>query len=535
MTASTHSPTSATGSASTGSSILTREQLGHIRHIDNLSRQLPNDWSFMQTKAMGQFDFGGFRFQLSYMAYAMGLAHVHRLPNAPGVFKPVLERLIEKLISPEVWLYWRDVSRGGAVFNAHLSEGYHEEWDPVARDNIMYSAYVQSLASMYHYMFNDDRYTKPEALTFEHWSFFWGGPPKRFAYDEHSLHEHIYWQMAQTGFLGVACEPNCAFQICNQPAILGFRMHDLATGGDVAADVTRSYEQAWAQEGGRLDSAGHYNMMRLQDSGTVVPNAAKAPWIDAWCGMMLNMRNRDFVRQHYAAQISEFVVDGPESTKTVPIPPPAELMGQTVDNDTCDFGWVAAWVSEMGDESLLSGLLGYADRYLNPTWHAGGLYYPRNDTEHDVQGNPILMAPLTGNALIAYARLNVPDGLWKLYNEPWSPSHFTEPALSEVADDIEVSQADFDSSTGILAFRLHRHSERRGAGTVVVDNVVDCPQWSLHDGDRRAELAVGGARSSVIDTPGSGAEGIRVSHVEAGIELRIPAGGPRTFHVHTRS
>ena len=45
---------------------------------------------------------------------------------------------------PDVWLYWRDVSRGGMVFNAHLAQGYHEEWDPVVRDNIMYSAYVQS-------------------------------------------------------------------------------------------------------------------------------------------------------------------------------------------------------------------------------------------------------------------------------------------------------------------------------------------------------------------------------------------------------
>ena len=42
---------------------------------------------------------------------------------------------------PEVWMYWRDVSRGGNAFNAHLDLG--EKWDPVARDNIMYSAYVQ--------------------------------------------------------------------------------------------------------------------------------------------------------------------------------------------------------------------------------------------------------------------------------------------------------------------------------------------------------------------------------------------------------
>ena len=79
---------------------------------------------------------------------------------------------------PEVWMYWRDVSRGGSIFNAHLSENYREEWNPVARDNIMYSAYVQSMALIYNYLFDDDRYALPGALTFRYWSYFWGGEEK---------------------------------------------------------------------------------------------------------------------------------------------------------------------------------------------------------------------------------------------------------------------------------------------------------------------------------------------------------------------
>ena len=43
--------------------------------------------------------------------------------------------------------------------------------------------------------------------------------------------------MVENGYLGVACEPNCVFQICNQPAILGFRLHDLLTGGSIAEVV----------------------------------------------------------------------------------------------------------------------------------------------------------------------------------------------------------------------------------------------------------------------------------------------------------
>jgi len=129
----------------------------------------------------------------------------------------------------------------------------------------MYSAYVQSMALLYNYLFDDDRYAQPGALTFRHWSYFWGGAPKIFAYDQNSLNEHLYWKMVESGYIGIACEPNCIFQICNQPAILGFRMHDLLTGGSRAAEVTRGYEQAWRQFG-RLGENGHYNVMLAEDN-----------------------------------------------------------------------------------------------------------------------------------------------------------------------------------------------------------------------------------------------------------------------------
>ena len=346
---------------------LDRLQIGHLRHFANLARQLPNQWNLMSGKGYGQEDFGGYRFQLAYMAYALALTHRHRLPAAPGLFKPIFERLIDKMLLPEVWMYWRDVSRGGSIWNAHLSAGYREQWDPVATDNIMYSAYVQSMALMYHYLFGDDRYAKPGALSFRFWSYFWGGEEKRFAYDENSLNDHIYWQMVQSGFLGVACEPNCTFQICNQPAILGFRLHDLVYGGNVAGEVTRSYEQAW-REFGRIGDNGHYHIMMSQDTRVVRPNMGKVPWVDAWCGALMNMWNRDFVHQHYPAQVRDLIKPGSDGRLSVHMVPKPMVMGQTMVTDDCDFGWVTAWASEMGDGETLGGLLAHADTYMSPTW-----------------------------------------------------------------------------------------------------------------------------------------------------------------------
>ncbi|WP_208822763.1 hypothetical protein [Pseudonocardia alni] len=445
--------------------ILTREQLGHLRHWDNLSRQLPNDWSLMHGKGVSQDDFGGYRFQLAYMVYGLALTHRHRLPAAPGLFAPTIRRLVEKLLQPEVWLYWRDVSRGGSVFNAHLSDGYTEQWDPVVRDNIMYSAYVQSCATLHDQLFGSDHFAAPGALTFRHWSFFWGGEEKRFAYDRDSLTEHLYWLMVESGYLGVACEPNCVFQICNQPAILGFRLHDQITGGSRAEEVVAGYEKAWA-DFGRLDEGGHYAMMISEDTREVRPNDLPSPWADAWCGALMNTWNGDFVRRHYRRQVADFLEPGPDGTFSVPSAPARQVMGQEIVSDTCDFGWVAAWASEMGDRETLAGLLAHADRFMAPTERDGGLYYPRNDTPRDADGRRTEIEPMTGNVLLGYARLNVEDGLRGLYRDPWPAGHHDAPRLSEVERDVEVSRAEVVD--GVLHARLRRDRSVPGGGTVTL-------------------------------------------------------------------
>lgn len=454
---------------------LTVEQIGHLRHFANLLAQPPNDWSFMQSKRTGQDDFGGYRFQLAYMAYALALTHQHRLPAAPGVFKPLIAKAIEKILLPEVWLYWKDTSRGGGVFNSHLSHNYKEQYDPVARDNIMYSAYVQSMALLFNYLFDDDRYARPGGLTFDFYSAFWGGERKRFEYDQNSLNEHLYWLMMENGYLGIACEPNCIYQICNQPAIFGFRLHDIVSGGSIADEVTRGYQQAWA-DFGILSQDGHYNMFVFEDSKALVPNQGRWPWVDAWCGALMNMWNRDFVRSNYSAQMAQLIERGRDGTLSVNPGEPFMLEGEVVTIDTGDHGWAAAWAAEMGDTETLDGLLAHADRYMKPTWMNGGLYYPRNDRPADDHGNRTMMEPVTGNILLGYARLNVPDGMWKLYNEPWGAAHYAEPALVEVDPGIDVSLAYYDRDTAELHFAL------QGTGEVVIGN-LNSTHVTVREGD----------------------------------------------------
>jgi len=502
--------------------ILSREQLGQLRHFDNLSRHLPNDWSLMQGKGVGQQDFGAYRFQLAYMAYALALTHRHHLPAAPGAVQQTIQRLIAKMLEPEVWMYWRDTSRGGNANNIHLMDELGEEWNPVVRDNIMYSAYVQSMASLHDYLFASDRYAQPEALTFQHWSFFWGGAEKRFAYDRDSLNEHLYWLMVENGYIGVACEPNCVFQICNQPAILGFRLHDLITGSARADEVVEGYRKAWS-DFGYLDDDGRYNVIYLKDSGRIIQNNGGVPWMEAACGALMNMWNREFVRENYPRQVSRVVVPGPDGTFSVAPTPPGPAVA-----DFGDFGWVAAWTSEMGDNDRRDGLLKHADTYMAPTWLDGGLYYPRRDDRTDTDGHRVEIEPMSGNVLLGYARLNISDGLWGLYNKPWGADHFDEPALTAVDRDIEVSRAEVVD--GVLKTRLQRRTDLPALadrGTVTVSRVLGRGRWRLSvDGTDLAEI------DGITVSPSDAALPRTVTvDAEGGLVLRCRSGEPRSFEL----
>ncbi|WP_051735652.1 hypothetical protein [Streptomyces sp. NRRL B-3229] len=501
--------------------ILTAQQTGHLRHFDNLSRQLPNDWSLMQARTHGQDGFNAYRYQLAYMAYALALTHVHRLPAAPGLFQPAIQRLIDKLLLPEAWMYWRDTGRGGGLLNPRMTDATDQDWDPVVRDNIMYSAYVQSMALLHDYLFDTDRYAEPGSLTFRFWTMHWGGDEKRFPYDRDSLNDHIYWQLVQNGYLGVACEPNCVFQICIQPAILGFRLHDLITGGKRAEETVAAYERAWA-DFGRLGENGHYNVMVLKDSKVLIGNDGPAAQMDGWCGSLMNMWNREFVHEHYPRQIADYLVHGPDGTLSVPPASPADMNGQEVARDSDgNFGWLAVWASEMGDERTRDGLLAHADRFMNPTRRDGGLYYPRNDTTTDPDGNLVAMGPMTGNVLLGYARLNVPDGLWKLYNRPLPRSRFTEPALTAVDRDVDVSRAEVVD--GALHTRLRCTREVSGDGTVTISGIAGRGRWTVTvDGQPAARID----GTTVRPEPGPYADAVHVHHGQ--VILHCPD-TPHTF------
>ena len=104
--------------------------------------------------------------------------------------------------------------------------------DPVMKENIMYSGHLLLMTSLYAMLFDDDEFEQPGSLTFHwrHWAWVLGKhpaehfyipntnvlSPQDFSYDNRSLQEVIFRQMEENDWVGVCCEPNAVFVICNQ-------------------------------------------------------------------------------------------------------------------------------------------------------------------------------------------------------------------------------------------------------------------------------------------------------------------------------
>lgn len=206
---------------------LDHKQAGHLRHFHNLVSQLDGDWHHLGSIDLCQEYDDSFRYQLATMAYATGIAHYHRLPAMQGAFKKLLRRIIHKMLLRVVWDYWFVTSHGGTLLDPDLKEPRKPWADPVVKENIMYSGHLLLMVSLYAMLFDDDEFEQEGGLTFKWNPTFWG-TKEDFRYDTRSLQKVIFQQMEENGWVGVCCEPNAIFVVCNQFPVSGHASREVA-------------------------------------------------------------------------------------------------------------------------------------------------------------------------------------------------------------------------------------------------------------------------------------------------------------------
>lgn len=272
--------------------------------------------------------------------------------------------------------------------------------------------------------------------------------------------------MVESGWLGVECEPNNIFIVCNQFPIPGFRVHDARKGTSDAQLATFSYGKAWQEKGGFLNEFNLImaNYLVRQDLKT----ASQGLDFDAWTGSAINAWAPEMARAMFEKQAGKYFRQTPDGRVTIyPRTVLAEVAERRAQGDpnpdikdlsfpvsSPSIGFAAAWMTEMGDRERLEGLLAHAEAFMNPTWDDGGLYYPRNDASWDKNGEQIFMDPFSGNAMLAYARLTPPDGLNRLYNNPWDQRHHRLPALVNDPAGVNIAQAVYRADARQLALHM---------------------------------------------------------------------------------
>ncbi|TVY82804.1 Linalool dehydratase/isomerase [Lachnellula suecica] len=427
---------------------LSKEQAGHIRHFYNLAAQNDGEWKHMGSQEPMQEFLDAYRYQLALMSYAVGVTHYHRMPALRSVFKPLFRRLIHKMLRREVWGYWFSTSHAGPKTNPKQTT-LRQPWaDPVVRENIMYSGHLLLMTSLYGMLFQDDEFEKPGSIVFNWNPLFWGLGPETFTYDNRSLQKAILAEMERNDWVGVCCEPNLVFVVCNQFPIIAMRYKDIRDGTHVAEEVLAKYQKSWNKKG-MVSPDGLLVDWFMVEQKTTTP--ARDVAFTAWAGAFMNTWNSNFVHNNYDRQALGFItkVDGeirlqrntvasairklvsedntsPSSLST--LEKAQDIAAQAPPSPflyvTPTYGYVTQWLSELGKKKELEALLQYADEKLYGTWENGGYFYKRFDGHG---GNDwTFMDPFSGNGGIPYSTLNVKNGQKKMWEEPWTRSMLEE-------------------------------------------------------------------------------------------------------------
>lgn len=173
------------------------------------------------------------RYQLNAYCWALSLYAANHLPNAPHQVTAALAKLVHKHTDLRVWRYWRTLNLLGNL------DGNP---DPIARDNIMFSAFLGDVLNMYEAATGDTRFDEPGSLTFV-WK-----DGREFPYDHHSIVEavHANYERSDLGFY--PCEPGWSFTVCNVMGAQSMYGHDRLHGTDLWERNRDSWQRTLEQE-----------------------------------------------------------------------------------------------------------------------------------------------------------------------------------------------------------------------------------------------------------------------------------------------
>lgn len=460
---------------------LSEKELGHIQFLVKVALQPPGDWSYMGGREEGQEGLEAYRYQLGYMAYVLAVAQYHKTPAYRELYKNALNICIQKMIRKDVWYYWEETSKG-FTYSDPPQKGRGLGWiDPVVEKNIMYSGHLINMLELFHMLYRDDRYDRPESITFR-----WNLMEKLrnvFQYDGIKLAKVIHKQFMENPLHMIECEVGFLFPVCNSHPLVGLMLYDHNHGTNLAAPVKELLMKTFNEKELLDPVTRDFQQLFIIEQGKAV--GPPSPANNAFVGIPMNAWNPKLIRELYPihAKQVKYASDG---TATVGD-------DQYLGNSSAPA--FAGYAKEMGDEKTANSLIAWMEKNCSPKWMGNGYYYPRNDE---------MKITVLFNWNAAFAELNVKNGIWSIYNRPFDDDYFRQPFISGVDyPKAIVQQAYYDKDKDVLAVTLLPGEKGLSNTSFVVNQLGKAKSYSINkNGKLVAHLKKGALE------PASGTTGI---------------------------
>jgi Linalool dehydratase/isomerase len=449
---------------------LSEEDLAHQRWLLNLALQ-PLD-RFDGFDRLDQFSFSALRYQLNFSQYALAMAQRHHTPAFHGYLAAAQRNLIEKMLQPRVWRYWRLENLWG---NLDLNP------DPIRRDNIMFSGYFALMLSLYRNTSGDTRYDRPGSLEIRTR----GG--RVFSYDHPTIVQIVARQFGGEPSGLWACEPGFSYPMCNALGAAGVLGADPLHGGTLAVPVLKALRRGLDEEYTFADgSPVHVRSIRF---GFATPGVGSGSVMGAWqranLPLLLHPVDPVTAQRHWEVLRREDaeLVDGEFTLRRANASDRRDV--GNLRNSMANFwSWLYADAREFGDSRIASAALHAAEEQLAPRLFEGARAYTN--------------ASVHSNAVFALGRFNREYGYADAVTAPLPTAWREGPLLADAPyPECLVAQAETDGSALRLVLRPGNGAQRV---ELSVDRLVPNASYEVRGaGPTQATAAPDGSATLHVD------------------------------------
>jgi hypothetical protein len=342
---------------------LSTTDLAHQRWLLDLALQ-PLD-RFDGFDRLDQFSFSALRYQLTFAQYALAMSQRYHTPAFHGYLSAAQRNLIEKMLQPPVWRYWRSENLWG---NLDLNP------DPIRRENIMFSGYFGLMLSLYRNASGDACYDRPGSLEFRTQ----GG--RVFSYDHPTIMEILAGQFATEPSGLWACHPGLAYPMCNALGAAGVLGAEPHHGQGRAEPVLAALRRGLSEEYTFPDgSTVHARSIRF---GFATPGVGTGTVIGVWlrANFPLLLRPVDPVAAQRLWEIlrrEDAQLVGGEFSLPRANASDRRDIGNLQDSMANIWSWLYADAREFGDPDIAAAALRAAEDQLDPQYRGGARAYAR--------------------------------------------------------------------------------------------------------------------------------------------------------------